>query len=188
MLGAGSIDYGDTPAYPGVYDASAAVVGAALEGLERVMSGEVYRTFQPIGGLHHARRGSGAGFCVFNDCGVVIDTLREKYGISAWPTSISTCITATGFIIRTNATPKCSSPTSTKTACFCIRAPATAEEAGKGEAAGTKLNIPMQPGAGDKLFMREWERVVEFLRNAQAGVHRVPVRRRQPRRAIRSRI
>ena len=56
-LGEGSIDYGDTPAYPGVYEASAAVVGAALEGLERVMSGDAYRTFQPIGGLHHARRG-----------------------------------------------------------------------------------------------------------------------------------
>src|SRR4051812_4619515 len=38
--GYGSIDYGDTPAYPGVYDASANVVGAALEGLAAVMTGE----------------------------------------------------------------------------------------------------------------------------------------------------
>src|SRR5919206_2683469 len=81
MEGYGSIDYGDTPAYPGVYEASANVVGAALEGLERVMSGECYRTFQPIGGLHHARRTGAAGFCVFNDCGVVIDTLRREYGV-----------------------------------------------------------------------------------------------------------
>jgi acetoin utilization protein AcuC len=43
--GYGSIDYGDTPAYPGVYDASANVVGAALNGLERVMNGETLRTF-----------------------------------------------------------------------------------------------------------------------------------------------
>ncbi len=39
-----------------------------------------------------------------------------------------------------------------------------AEETGKGEAEGTKLNIPMQPGSNDKLFMREWERVAGFLR------------------------
>ncbi|MDO8598172.1 MAG: hypothetical protein Q7R45_16310, partial [Sulfuricaulis sp.] len=71
LLGHGLIDHGDTPAYPGVYDDSSAVVGAALAGLERVMSGECYRTLQPIGGLHPARPGSGAGFCVFNDCGVV---------------------------------------------------------------------------------------------------------------------
>ena len=49
-LGRGTIDYGDTPAYPGVYDASSAVVGAALEGVARVMEGDYYRTFQPIGG------------------------------------------------------------------------------------------------------------------------------------------
>src|SRR6185295_3429892 len=55
--GYGSIDYGDTPAYPGVYEASANVVGAALDGLDLVMRGGCYRTFQPIGGLHHARRG-----------------------------------------------------------------------------------------------------------------------------------
>jgi len=36
LLGHGLIDHGDTPAFPGVYDASSAVVGAALEGLERV--------------------------------------------------------------------------------------------------------------------------------------------------------
>ena len=56
-LGHGMIDYGDTPAYPGVYDASSAVVGAALEGLERVMGGDCYRTFQPIGGLHDSLAG-----------------------------------------------------------------------------------------------------------------------------------
>src|ERR1700754_590729 len=67
--GHGSIDYGDTPAYPGVYDASADRRGAALAGLPRVMSGECLRTSQPIGGLHPARRAGAAGFCVFNDCG-----------------------------------------------------------------------------------------------------------------------
>ena len=44
-------------------------------------TGECLRTFQPIGGLHHARRAGAAGFCVFNDCGVVIDTLRSQYGV-----------------------------------------------------------------------------------------------------------
>ena len=39
MEGYGSIDYGDTPAYPGVYEASANVVGSALRGLEQVMGG-----------------------------------------------------------------------------------------------------------------------------------------------------
>ena len=52
--GYGSIDYGDTPAFPGVYEATAHVVGAALDGLARVMAGDVLRTFQPIGGLQQS--------------------------------------------------------------------------------------------------------------------------------------
>ena len=39
------------------------------------MSGEARRAFVPIAGLHHAGRGHAAGFCVFNDCGVVIELL-----------------------------------------------------------------------------------------------------------------
>src|SRR6185436_18866462 len=75
------LDNGDTPVFPGLYRASATVVGSALDGLARIMAGECIRTFQPIGGLHHAGRDHAAGFCVFNDLGVVIETLRSRYGI-----------------------------------------------------------------------------------------------------------
>ena len=166
-LGVGSIDYGDTPAYPGVYDASAAVVGAALEGLERVMSGEVYRTFQPIGGLHHARRDGGAGFCVFNDCGVVIDTLREKYGIRRVAYVDIDVHHGDGLYYPYEGDPEVFVADIHEDGMFLYPGTGDAAEVGKGAAAGTKLNIPMQPGAGDLQFMREWERVVEFLRKSR---------------------
>src|SRR5262249_6832630 len=59
--GEGAIDYGDTPAFPGVYEAAATVAGSAVHGLDTIMSGGAVRTFQPIGGLHPARRGGGGG-------------------------------------------------------------------------------------------------------------------------------
>ena len=40
------------------------------------MAGKARRAFIPIAGLHHATRTGAAGFCVFNDCGVVIETLK----------------------------------------------------------------------------------------------------------------
>ena len=163
-LGVGSIDYGDTPAYPGVYDASAAVVGSALEGLERVMSGDVYRTFQPIGGLHHARRDNGAGFCVFNDCGVVIDTLREKYGIRKVAYVDIDVHHGDGLFYPYEHDAEVFVADIHEDGRFLYPGTGDASETGKGAAAGTKLNIPMQPGSTDKLFMREWERVAEFLR------------------------
>jgi acetoin utilization protein AcuC len=163
-LGVGSIDYGDTPAYPGVYDASAAVVGSALEGLERVMSGDVYRTFQPIGGLHHARRDNGAGFCVFNDCGVVIDTLREKYGIRKVAYVDIDVHHGDGLFYPYENDAEVFVADIHEDGRFLYPGTGDASETGKGAAAGTKLNIPMQPGSTDRLFMREWERVVEFVR------------------------
>lgn len=162
-LGYGSIDYGDTPAYPGVFDASAAVVGAALEGLERVMSGDVYRTFQPIGGLHHARRETGAGFCVFNDCGVVIDTLREHYGIQRVAYVDIDVHHGDGLYYPYEHDPEVFVADIHEDGRFLYPGTGDANEQGKGDAHGTKLNIPLQPGAGDAIFMREWERVAAFL-------------------------
>jgi len=166
-VGYGSIDYGDTPAYPGVYDASAAVVGAALEGLERVMNGDCYRTFQPIGGLHHARRNTGAGFCVFNDCGVVIDTLREKYGIRRVAYVDIDVHHGDGLYYPYESDPEVFVADIHEDGRFLYPGTGDAGETGKGQAAGTKLNVPMAPGAGDAQFLREWERVVEFLRRSK---------------------
>jgi acetoin utilization protein AcuC len=164
-LGHGMIDYGDTPAYPGVYDASAAVVGAALEGLERVMSGDCYRTFQPIGGLHHARRGSGAGFCVFNDCGVVIDTLRKIYGVKRIAYVDIDVHHGDGIYYPYESDPELIVADIHEDGMFLYPGTGGAEERGKDRAEGTKLNIPMQPDAGDNDFFAVWERVVDHLRN-----------------------
>ena len=46
------------------------------------MRGEADRAFVPIGGLHHATRDGAAGFCVFNDIGVLIEQLRQVAGLT----------------------------------------------------------------------------------------------------------
>jgi len=79
--GEGYLDYGDTPAFKGVYEAAATVVGTVLAATEESINGSHARCFIPIAGLHHARRNMAAGFCVFNDAGVLIETLRSEYGI-----------------------------------------------------------------------------------------------------------
>jgi acetoin utilization protein AcuC len=56
---------GDTPAFPGMYEAAAAVVGSTLDAVAHSVSGAAPRAFTPIAGLHHARREMAAGFCVF---------------------------------------------------------------------------------------------------------------------------
>ena len=81
VTGEGYLDAGDTPAWRGVYEAAADVVGATLLAAEQIMAGKARRAFIPIAGLHHAARGSAAGFCVFNDCGVAVEMLRRNHGL-----------------------------------------------------------------------------------------------------------
>lgn len=162
--GYGAIDYGDTPAFPGVYEASAHVVGAALDGLARVMAGEVLRTFQPIGGLHHASRDNAAGFCVFNDCGVVIDTLRSQYGIGRVAYVDIDVHHGDGLYYPYESDPDLVYADIHEDGRFLYPGTGADSERGKGPGAGLKLNIPMQPGAGNQEFMAAWERVEAHLR------------------------
>lgn len=161
--GEGYIDYGDTPAYVGVYEASAHVVGAALEGLQRVMERETLRTFQPIGGLHHARRANAAGFCVFNDCGVVIDTLREQYGVRRVAYVDIDVHHGDGLYYPYEEDPDLIYADIHEDGRFLYPGTGHASERGKDGGEGLKLNIPMPPGAGDTEFYRVWERVEEHL-------------------------
>lgn len=162
--GHGLIDHGDTPAFSGVYEASAHVVGAALDGLRRIMAGEVLRTFQPIGGLHHAARERAAGFCVFNDCGVVIDTLRAQYGVKRVAYVDIDVHHGDGLYYPYESDADLIYADIHEDGRFLYPGTGSDTERGKGSGAGLKLNIPMQPASGNKEFMAAWARVEAHLR------------------------
>jgi acetoin utilization protein AcuC len=162
--GTGAIDYGDTPAYPGVYEAAATVAGSALHGLDTIMSGGAQRTFQPIGGLHHARREKAAGFCVFNDVGVVIDTLREQYGVRRIAYVDIDVHHGDGLFYPYEDDPDLIYADVHQDGRTLYPGTGHASETGKGAARGTKLNIPLLPGMGDAEFMEAWSAVEAHVR------------------------
>ncbi len=163
-IGEGYLDYGDTPAFPGVFERGSAVAGTAVEGLERLMAGEVERTFQPIGGLHHARRGRSAGFCVFNDLGVVIDSLRSRFGVQRIGYVDIDVHHGDGIYYSYAADPGLISVDIHEDGRFLYPGTGHARETGKGEAEGTKLNLPLPPRAGDREFFAAWEKGLAHLR------------------------
>lgn len=163
-LGTGFLDYGDTPAFPGVLEAASTVTGTALEGLDRLMSGEALRTFQPIGGMHHARRDRAAGFCVFNDLGAVIDAARARFGIRRIAYVDIDVHHGDGIFYSYEADPDLIFADIHEDGRFLYPGTGFAEEVGTGKAEGTKLNIPMAPGDGDRQFLGAWERVLSHLR------------------------
>ncbi|MGH8596431.1 MAG: acetoin utilization protein AcuC [Gammaproteobacteria bacterium] len=162
-MGRAMLDAGDTPVFPDLYPVSAQVVGAALNGLEQVMDGAVKRTLQPIGGLHHAARDHAAGFCVFNDPGVVIETLRRVYRVQRIAYVDIDAHHGDGVFYAFEADPDLIFADLHQDSRTLYPGTGRADEIGTGAAAGTKLNIEMPPRATDADFMAAWSRVEAHL-------------------------
>jgi len=158
------LDNGDTPVFPGVYEAAATVVGSALDGLSRIMTAEYSRSFQPIGGLHHARRDGAAGFCVFNDLGVVIDTLRSEYGVQRVAYVDIDVHHGDGVFYAYEHDADLIFADIHEDGRYLYPGTGAAHETGRGKAKGTKLNIPLAPGDGDEAFFAAWPWVLAHLR------------------------
>jgi len=161
--GSGYLDYGDTPAFPGCYEVAAHLVGAALEGARRILHGEARHTFQPIGGLHHARRGGAAGFCVFNDLGVLIETLRADYGIRRIAYVDIDVHHGDGVFYEYEHDDELIIADIHEDGSFLYPGTGFAYETGTAGAEGTKLNLPLRPGAGDAEFFRAWDDAERFI-------------------------
>ena len=164
--GTGFLDDGDTPAYPGIFDKASDVVGTTLAAVDAIMAGESKRAFVPIAGLHHAGRGHAAGFCVFNDCGVAVEHLRKNHGLQRIAYVDIDAHHGDGVFYSFEDDPDLIIADIHEDGRFLYPGTGHADETGKGKAKGTKLNIPMAPGAGDAEFDLAWEKVREYIDDA----------------------
>jgi acetoin utilization protein AcuC len=164
LAGQGYLDAGDTPAWRGVFEAAADVVGATLVATEAIMQGSARRAFVPIAGLHHAARGSAAGFCVFNDCGVAIELLRKRYGLRRIAYIDIDAHHGDGVYYAFESDPDLIFADIHEDGRYLYPGTGDESETGLGEAAGTKLNLPVPPGADDAVFDAKWPRVLAHLR------------------------
>ncbi len=165
--GNGYLDAGDTPAFHGVFEAACTVVGSVLDGMERIIDGTHQKVFVPIAGLHHARRDSAAGFCVFNDVGVLIEHLRLKHGIRRIAYVDIDAHHGDGVFYAFESDPDLILADLHEDGRFLYPGTGAVEETGKGEAKGRKLNIPLPPSAGDAHFHRVWPSVEAFIRKGR---------------------
>jgi acetoin utilization protein AcuC len=162
--GRAGIGPGDTPAFRGVHDASAAVAGGSLRAMDAILRGDVLHAFQPGGGLHHAMRHRAGGFCVYNDPALGVararrDGLRVLYvdldvhhgdGVQmihwADPGVLTLSIHETGMALF----PGTGFP----------------DELGAPGAEGTKVNVPLDPGTGERGWLAALEAVLPVLAEA----------------------
>jgi len=162
-LGSGFLDAGDTPAFTGVYEAAATVAGSVLDAAVRIMDGRCRRAFVPVAGLHHARRDGAAGFCVFNDCGIAIEALLQVCGLERIAYVDIDAHHGDGVFYGFESDPRVIIADVHEDGRYLYPGSGFAEETGKGEGKGSKLNIPLPPGADDAAFLTSWEVVETFI-------------------------
>lgn len=161
------LDRGDTPSFRGIFEAALYVVGSTLAALDIVMQGrdsagrKIEHAFVPIAGLHHARRDSAGGFCVFNDVGVAIIQARKKYGIKRIAYVDIDAHHGDGVFYEFEDDPLLFFADIHEQGIY----PGTgfASETGKGEAKGAKMNIPLEAGSNDSDFLRAFTKIQEFV-------------------------
>jgi acetoin utilization protein AcuC len=157
---------GDSPPFHGMHEASAHVAGGSLAAVEMILAGETIHAFHPGGGLHHAFADRASGFCIYNDVALAVARARDAGhrvlyvdldvhhgdGVQAlfWndPQVLTLSVHESGQSLF----------------------PGTGfvEEAGGANAAGSAINVPLQPYSGDA----SWRAAVEALLEVAAEAFR----------------
>jgi acetoin utilization protein AcuC len=163
--GTGFLDIGDTPAFKGVYEASCYVVGTSLKALDLVMDNrdEILHAFNPIGGLHHARRNSAGGFCVLNDIGVVIMMAKKKFDVKRISYVDIDAHHGDGVYYEFEGDSSVFIADIHEDGGYLYPGTGNETETGSGDAMGTKLNIPLKPASNDDDFIDAFKKVEDFI-------------------------
>jgi acetoin utilization protein AcuC len=165
--GTGFLDSGDTPAFKGIFEASCFVVGSTLKALDLVMEKNegVLHAFNPIGGLHHARKNIAGGFCIFNDIGIAIMVAKKKYGVNRISYVDIDAHHGDGVYYEFEKDPSIFIADIHEDGRYLYPGSGDESETGKEEAVNTKININLNPNSGDDDFIRAFKKVEEFVEN-----------------------
>ena len=166
--GEGYLDDGDTPAYKGVYMSSRRVVNDTIMCATMILDGVADHGFNPSGGLHHAFPNRAAGFCVFNDIGVVINFIRSHYKLKRILYVDIDVHHGDGVFYNFDSDQEVIILDIHEDGKFLFPGTGGPEERGKGKASGTKLNICLPPGASDRSLLEALASSEGFILDSHA--------------------
>lgn len=150
---------GDNPVFPHMHDAAADVVGASLVGAEAVWRGEVLHAFNAAGGLHHAMPERASGFCVYDDPAVAIAWLLEQGAERIAYVDVDVHH-GDGPQAIFWGDPRVLTVSIHESGETLFPGTGAREERGSGLAEGTKVNVPLPAGTGDRPWLRAIDEVV----------------------------
>jgi acetoin utilization protein AcuC len=153
---------GDNPIFPHMHEASARVAGATLVAAEAVHSGRAEHAFNPAGGLHHAMPDRASGFCVYDDPAIAIRWLLSR-GVERIAYVDVDVHHGDGPQAIFWDDPRVLTISMHQTGRTLFPGTGFIDEQGAGEAAGTKVNVPLPPFTGDEDWLGAFRTVVPPL-------------------------
>ena len=156
----------DDPIFDHMHAASAAVCGASLVAAEAVASGRAQHSFNPAGGLHHARRREASGFCIYNDPAVAIAKVLDLH--PDWRVAYIDVDVHHGDGVQWifYDEPRVLTISFHQSGRYLYPGTGFEDEIGTGVAEGTAANIPLLPFSGEGDYMWALERVLTELLGA----------------------
>jgi acetoin utilization protein AcuC len=146
------LDTDDTPFFPGMHDITSNVVGGSITAADLVMSGEAPHALHLGGGLHHAMRNKGAGFCVYNDASAAIAHIKDTYGAKVL--YVDTDVHhGDGVQWSFYTDPQVCTLSIHETGKYLFPSTGAVSERGEGDAFGTCVNIPVEPFTEDESWL-----------------------------------
>jgi acetoin utilization protein AcuC len=146
-----------------VEEAARLIIGQAKKACDLVVSGEFPKTVSIGGGMHHAKRRFGEGFCVYNDvafCGLYLTSFHKLDRVLILDTDAHAGNGTTQYFtedphvlfIDLHQDPRTIYPGT-----------GFANQIGSGAGKGFTVNVPFPEYAGDRSFKLAFEEIVEPL-------------------------
>ena len=143
----------------GIHEASKIAVGTSLKAAELVFKGKFKKAISLGGGLHHAKREKGEGFCIYNDVAICAQKLLKK-GLKRILILDTDAHAGNGtaeafynenkiLFIDIHQDPRTLYPGT-----------GFLHEIGEGKGKGFTVNIPLSPGTSDKSYQYVFKEII----------------------------
>lgn len=159
--GGAGIGPGDDPPFHGMHEAGAAVAGGSIRATEAILRGDTDHAFHPGGGLHHAMADRASGFCIYDDPALAV----------AWARDAGRRVLYLDFDVHHGDgvqvihldDPGVLTLSFHESGKYLFPGTGGVGELGRGAAAGTSVNMPFEPPAGEGAWRTAVERLVPAI-------------------------
>ncbi len=152
---------GDNPPFADMHEAAAAVAGGSLAAAEAILRGDAAHAFHPGGGLHHALADRASGFCIYNDPALAIGRFRSA-GLRVLYLDFDTHH-GDGVQALHLDDPGVVTFSIHESGRYLFPGTGFTGELGRGRAAGTSVNVPLEPFTGEAAWLAAVRSIVPAL-------------------------